>query len=105
MRSPGLMYRTREMKRTITPPGDNFDIRCPRLGQQISFSYCRKENKGVPCFKILDCWHVHFLVEDLLRKELAPEEWRQALETPPKPKMVSLVEMIEQAKKRTEKGS
>jgi hypothetical protein len=95
----------REMKRTTTPPGDDFDIRCPRLGQQISFSYCRRENKGVPCFKVLDCWHVHFLVEDLLRKELAPEEWRQAFETPPKPKMVSLVEMIERAKKRTEKGS
>jgi hypothetical protein len=48
---------------------------------------------------------VHFLVEDLLRKELTPEEWSQAFETPPKPKMVSLVEMIEAAKKRTQKGS
>ena len=48
---------------------------------------------------------MHFLVEDLLRKELAPEEWSQAFESPPKPKMISLVEMIEQAKKRTGKGS
>ena len=93
------------MEQTMTPPGDDFEIRCPRLGQQIVFSYCRVENRGLPCFKTIDCWYVHFMVEDLLRKELTPEEWRQAFETPPKPKMISLVEMIEQAKKRTGIGS
>ncbi len=95
----------RDMKRTITPPGDGFEIRCPRLGQQIGFSYCRRENRGLPCFKTIDCWHLYFRVEDLLRKELTPEEWVQAFETPPKPKMISLVEMIEQAKKRVESGT
>jgi hypothetical protein len=42
---------------------------------------------------------------DLFRELLTPEEWQKAFETPSKPKMLSLVELIEQAKERKEKGS
>ena len=82
------------------PPEDSFQIRCPRLGHQIYFSYCRMENQGLPCFKVLECWSGHFLVEDYLRKELTPDEWLQISERKPKSKVLSLVELIEQAKKR-----
>ena len=79
-------------------------IRCPRLGHQIAFSYCRTENRGLPCFKTLDCWHTRFRVEELLKKELSPEEWKQAFESPRKPKVQSLLELIEETKHRQEKG-
>jgi hypothetical protein len=88
------------MKRQDTPPGDDYKIRCPRLGHEIPFSYCRLENQGLPCFKTLDCWYDHFLVEEHIREELSPEEWKRVFDKPPKPKMLSLVEMIEEAKKR-----
>jgi hypothetical protein len=88
------------MKRNATPPDEDYKIRCPRLGHQITFSYCRIETKGLPCFKTLDCWHEHFLVEDFLREELTSQEWKKAFEGPPKPKMLSLLDLIEQAKKR-----
>ncbi|KPK30346.1 MAG: hypothetical protein AMK69_03555 [Nitrospira bacterium SG8_3] len=88
------------MKKDATPPGEDFEIRCPRLGHQINFSYCRRENMGLPCFKTLDCWFEHFLVEEYLRKELEPEEWEKVFNKPPKTKMLSLVELIEEAKKR-----
>ena len=94
-----------EMRRSSTPPDDSYMIRCPRLGHQISFSYCRRENRGLPCFKTLDCWYEHFLVEVLLREKLTPEEWENVFEKPPKPKILSLVEMIEEAKKRIKEGS
>ena len=87
------------MRRETTPPGEDYKIRCPRLGHQITFSYCRHENKGLPCFKVLDCWFSHFLVEDFFRKELEPDEWKQAFERPPKTKMLTLVELIQEAKK------
>jgi len=86
-------------KREDIPPEDHHKVRCPRLGHQISFSYCRWENGGLPCFKILDCWHEHFSVEAFLRKELTPEQWEKAFGKPPKPKIASLVDLIEQAKK------
>jgi len=74
-------------------------IRCPRLGHQISFSYCRSENMGEPCFKTLDCWFEHFLVEEYLREELEPEDWDRLFRRPAKSKVQSLMELIEQTKK------
>ena len=88
------------MEKNQSEPGDDFNIRCPRLGHQISFSYCRSENHGLPCFKTLDCWHSHFSVEKFFKKDLTPEEWEKVFSVPPKPKLLSLVELIEQAKKR-----
>ncbi|MBU0480085.1 MAG: hypothetical protein KKG47_03170 [Proteobacteria bacterium] len=85
------------------PPEDAFTIRCRKLGHLISFSYCRRENNGLPCMKTLDCWYVYFPVEEFLRNELSPEEWAEAFAKPQKPKVLSLVELIEQAQKRTGK--
>lgn len=87
------------MSKTTIPGNDNFSIRCPRLGHQVSFSYCRSENSGLPCFKILDCWYRYFPVEEYLKEELTPEEWAQVFEGPPRTKVMSLLELIEQAKK------
>jgi hypothetical protein len=91
------------MKQPITPPNDSFQIRCPRLGQQIHFSYCRQENMGLPCFKTLDCWYIHFQVVEYLQQELSATEWQDAFEKPSTPKMVSLVELIEKAQKMAAK--
>ena len=93
------------MKKKVVPPGEDFKIRCPRLGHQITFSYCRKENHGLPCFKTLDCWFPHFMVEDYMRQELGPEQWERAFSRSGKTKVMSLVELIEQAKKRTSEES
>jgi hypothetical protein len=89
------------MKLSIFPPDESFQIRCPRLGHPIHFAYCRQENLGAPCCKTLDCWFSFFPVEQFLRQELSPEEWESAFGKPPKPKILSLLEMIEQAQKRT----
>ena len=82
----------------IIPPTDDQTIRCPRLGHQISFSFCRYENQGLPCFKTLDCWHTHFPVETHLRAALTSEQWEKVFNRPLDPKMASLLELIERAK-------
>ena len=87
------------MKKDILPPSDDCQIRCPRLGHQISFSYCRSENQGLPCFKTLDCWHSTFNVEAFLRTELSSEAFENTFNRTGKPKLLSLVELIAQAKK------
>ncbi len=84
---------------TITPPGDDIYIRCPKLGHQIFFSYCMHENAKLPCFKILDCWHSCFQVEKYLRETLTQKEWETTFTKPLKSKILTLVELIEQAKK------
>ena len=65
------------MKQKDTPLDDAFQIRCPRLGQQISYSYCCRENMGLPCFKTLDCWHPYFDVVSHLKNELSAADWRE----------------------------
>ncbi len=67
----------------------------------IAFSYCYKESSGLPCFKTLDCWFEHFDVRVWLEERLTADQWRQVFEKPPKPKMLSLVELIHQAQKNT----
>jgi len=85
-------------KKRKTPPDDAFEIRCPKLGHQIFFSYCRKENFGSPCFKTLDCWYYYFDVEKFLRDQLTEEEWINSFEKIRTPKIVSLLELIDKAK-------
>jgi hypothetical protein len=82
-----------------TPPADSFQIRCPRLGHQIYFSYCRQESMGNPCPRTLDCWYTYFDVTHYFKKELSDEEWEIAFVRPVKPKMVSLMELLDEALK------
>ena len=89
----------RPVETFITPPGDDYRIRCPRLGHEIHFSYCRRENRGTPCFKIPDCWHSHFPVVEFLRNDLGPDQWKDWVSQKPVPKILSLVDLIARAKK------
>jgi hypothetical protein len=47
--------------------------RCPRLGHELTFGYCRRETGGKPCRLILDCWWERFDVRSFLQAHL-PEE-------------------------------
>jgi hypothetical protein len=77
--------------------------RCRRLGQEVTFGYCRQETHGQPCRLILDCWWEQFGVRDFLRAHLPEEAMAQvegASATPPTSKVLSLLELIQQAKER-----
>jgi len=93
------------MRKESEPPPENVRIRCPRLGHQVPFYYCRLENKGLPCFKTLDCWYEHFQVEEFLLKELSSDQWEKAFKKPKTTKLLSLVDLIQQAKKRQEENT
>lgn len=79
---------------------DEYQIRCPKLGHTVSFSYCRKESKGLPCFKTLDCWFEYFPVEAYLRGTLSDEEWKNTFEMERPTKVQSLLDLIAAAKKQ-----
>lgn len=86
------------------PPDDECQIRCRKLGQLIHFSYCCRENQGLPCARTLDCWHPYFPVAEYLRGVLSSEEWMAVFEAPAKPKVLSLLELIEQAQRNVGKN-
>ena len=80
---------------------DQLERRCPRLGGPVSFSYCRtsSEDHSV-CWKIFDCWWECFDVVGHLKKSLPEDMFKRLVNAKPKPKIVSLVELVDQAKKR-----
>ena len=77
-------------------------LRCRRLGHEVNFRYCRQENGGKPCRLILDCWWETFDVREFLRANLPKEDMdlvERAGRSPGVPKLASLLDLIEQAKR------
>lgn len=71
---------------------------CRMLGHHVPFSYCRTGAGSQPCRKILDCWFETFDVRTFVNEHYSQEQI-QAILTPAKPKMLSLLELIEQARR------
>ena len=77
--------------------------RCRRLGHEVTFGYCRQETSGRPCRLILDCWWERFDVRSFLQAHLSAEDMaqvEQAAASPAPSKVLSLLDLIQQAKQR-----
>jgi hypothetical protein len=72
---------------------------CKMLGHFLTFDYCRTASKGLPCSKVLDCWFQHFQIEKFISENYSIEE-QKAIFEPPKPKLLSITEILEQAQQR-----
>jgi hypothetical protein len=79
---------------------DHLEIRCPRLGGEVRFSYCQEEGGDLPCPRVIVCWQPHFPVEAYLKEKLTAAQWDRLFNQAPKHKVTSLVELIAAAKKR-----
>ncbi|MBN1815953.1 MAG: hypothetical protein JW828_01245 [Sedimentisphaerales bacterium] len=71
-------------------------IYCRMLGHEVPFSYCRQGASSQPCRKIFDCWFQTFDIETFMKEHFS-EQQIQTILTPPKPKMASLIELIQKA--------
>ena len=87
-----------------TAEHDDRQQRCRMLGHPVPFGYCRQLPEGKPCRLIVDCWQGYLDVKSYLEERYTPEEI-EAILAPPKPKLASIVELIEQAKKASESPS
>ena len=67
----------------------------------MTFAYCLRESGDLPCARILFCWQAAFDVASLLRENLTQEQWNRFADAQPKDKVVSLIEILEKAKRRT----
>lgn len=78
-------------------------IYCRMLGHQVPFSYCRKGASSLPCRKIFDCWHQIFDIEQFMKDHYTQEQINSIL-SPPKPKVMTLIEMIQKAQQTNHDG-
>ena len=82
----------------MTDSYDHLEIRCPRLGGEVTFAYCRVEGGDLPCMRIVACWQCCIPIAEYLREMLSPEQLERFAGMGPKEKIITLVELIETAK-------
>ncbi len=69
---------------------------CRMLGHTLSFRYCRVMHTGLPCHNILNCWFERFDIEAFVGENYSTEELLDIF-TPPRKKMETIVEVVNQA--------
>ena len=83
---------------------DDRSIRCPRVGGDVNFLYCRSENNLLPCGWIVGCWQNRVDINKFLEDNYSDEELARIF-TLPRPRVESLLKMVEKAKERKKKES
>jgi hypothetical protein len=78
---------------------DKLQCRCPRLGHEVAFSYCRQESGVMPCQRIIACWGVLIPVETWLKDEMPAEQWDLFCRQEPEDKLTTLVDLVGKARK------
>jgi hypothetical protein len=79
---------------------DHLILRCPRLGGEITFAYCKKEQGTLPCQRTLRCWQDLIPVEQHLKEFLSKDEWESCFNAPPKDKITTIFEIADAMTKR-----
>ncbi len=88
----------------MTEQYDDKELRCPKLGGEVNFRYCRLENSRLPCRWIAGCWETRMDIKRFLGDHYSKEELDRIFDLP-KPKFQTLVELIEKAKKAGKESS
>ncbi len=83
---------------------DALIIRCPQLGGEVPFGYCRTVSEDFPCRRIMVCWEFRLEISKFLSKHYSVDQIQCALSPPAKTRLDTLLELIESAKKIKEKG-
>ncbi|HON58631.1 MAG TPA: hypothetical protein PLT45_03765 [Smithella sp.] len=76
----------------------NLLIRCPKLGDEMTLSYCLRESGDLPCTRVIRCWSPFFDVEKFLKDTLTPGQWEAFAHAKPPDKITNLLDLIEAAK-------
>ncbi|MBU2511147.1 hypothetical protein KJ966_07405 [bacterium] len=79
---------------------DDLEGYCRQLGHTIPFKYCRTQQNGIPCSKLRDCYFERIPIQDFIDNNFSAEEKHAMVSVRP-PKLQSILELIEKAKKQS----
>lgn len=80
---------------------DQYDLQnayCRLLGHRLDFKYCRTVADGLPCRKVLDCWHELLPIRAFIGEHYSEEEQSIFLSPPPN-KLSFIIALAEKAKR------
>jgi len=78
---------------------DTLIIRCPQLGGEVPFHYCRTVNENLPCRRIMVCWELRIDISKFLSDHYSADQIQRALAPPTQTRIETILEIIEKAKK------
>jgi hypothetical protein len=78
---------------------DSLIIRCPQLGGEVPFRYCRTVNEDLPCRNMVICWEFRIEISKFLNEHYSIDQIQRAFLTPPKTRIETILELIEKVKK------
>jgi hypothetical protein len=76
---------------------DSREIRCPRLGGEVNFKYCRTSEPPF-CHRIIVCWAERMDIGTFLAENFTPEEIRSGLEKKSGDKLSQLLNIAAKSK-------
>jgi hypothetical protein len=83
---------------------DALILRCPQLGGEVPFKYCRTLNEDLPCRRIVVCWEFRLEIAKFLSEHYSIDQIEHALAPPIKSRIETILELVEKAKKIKEEG-
>jgi hypothetical protein len=83
---------------------DTLIVRCPQLGGEVPFHYCRIVNDNLPCRRMMVCWEFRIEISKFLGDHYSINQIQKAFAPPTKTKLETILELIEEAKKIKEEG-
>lgn len=83
---------------------DHIQVRCPRMGHQIDFGYCRAMSDGLPCPQAINCFYYTFPVEAYFRRVLKEETFARIFLSEKPGRYESFLQTVSEAKERVEQG-
>ncbi len=83
---------------------DALMIRCPQLGGEVPFHYCRIVNEDLPCRRMIVCWEFRIEIPSFLKENYTRDQIQSAFAQPRKAKIETILELIEKSKRIKEEG-
>jgi hypothetical protein len=77
---------------------DTLIIRCPQLGGEIPFRYCRTVNEDLPCRRIIACWEFRIEISQFLNHHYSLDQIQRALSPPSKTRLETILDLVDKAK-------
>jgi hypothetical protein len=75
-------------------------IRCPRLGGEVPFSFCEKENGDLPCRMVVSCWAARFPVAEYLQQTMTEEARERFSHQSSKDRLTTILDIAAAVKNR-----
>jgi len=71
---------------------------CPKLGHHLKFNYCRTENLGIPCSRIMKCCSDKIPLQNFLSTQFSDVEIQEIFKEPG-PKINSILDIAQRVKR------